>query len=260
MVVQALRRLIIAGWATALSGAFAPAASAQSAGALPDALRQSIAYYASLTSYSDTGTVRVESPGLVREARFVTHFRRPTRDLYFDFRQVSETSTKTNFRVDLGMYRTVLWMSRGEMQKYDAYQKTHESIDPDAQSKALQGAAVPTQGVSMLVPSLLYPKTQLPSAILQIEEAQLAGTEDIGGHRCHKIVGIAAARYPSGQRTGVRPITVWIDGETKLVRRVFEDTPKGYGAGSYLRITTDFQPQANPAISDDRFRFEVPAP
>ena len=72
------------------------------------------------------------------------------------------------------------------------------------------------------------------------------------------VTGIAAAYYPSGQRTNVRPVTVWIDAETQLVRKVLEDTPKGYPAGSYLRITTTYEPQGNPTLDDRKFQFSVP--
>ena len=43
------------------------------------------------------------------------------------------------------------------------------------------------------------------------EEATAAGTETVGGRPCLKVMGIERWRYPSGQVTGVRPITIWID-------------------------------------------------
>jgi hypothetical protein len=51
---------------------------------------------------------------------------------------------------------------------------------------------------------------------------------------------------------------VWIDVETSLVRKIFEDTPKGAGGGIASSITTTFEPQANPTLEDGRFRFTVP--
>ena len=73
------------------------------------------------------------------------------------------------------------------------------------------------------------------------------------------MVGTAAAYYPTGQRTGIRPVTVWIDTDTRLVRRVLEDTPEGYGDGkATLRVTLDYQPQANQALDDSRFQFTPP--
>jgi hypothetical protein len=49
-----------------------------------------------------------------------------------------------------------------------------------------------------------------------------------------------------------------IDVETLLVRKIFEDTPNGLGAGLRNRVTTTFEPQANPVLEDSRFRFTVP--
>jgi hypothetical protein len=106
---------------------------------------------------------------------------------------------------------------------------------------------------------LLYSQARLPSAVLQIEKATVVGIEAISGRPCHKVTGTAAAYYPSGKRTGVRPVTVWIDTESRLIRRIIEDTPEGYGDGkATLRITFDYQPQANPPIDDARFQFKVP--
>ena len=106
--------------------------------------------------------------------------------------------------------------------------------------------------------AVIFSKANLPGTILQIQQAADAGFETVSGHRCHKIVGMAAAYYPSGQITNVRQVTVWIDAETFLVRKVFEDTPKGYPAGSYYRLTVTIEPQANPTLDDSKFRFTVP--
>lgn len=226
---------------------------------LPDVLKKTIAYYGTLSSYADTGTLKVETTGTLEEARFATYFRRPTRDLFFDFQALSSTTLSTKFKTDLSAYRTVLWMFKGEMQKYSRYAQTHEMVNPDNQANALRGTQSGTYGASIMIPSLLYTQARLPSAILQIEEAELAGVEEIAKRRCHKVTGTAAAYYPSGQRTSVRPVTVWIDAETQLIRRVLEDTPKGYGKiGDVMRYTFDFQPQANPAIDDAKFQFTVP--
>ena len=229
--------------------------------ALPDVLKNSIAYYATLASYADTGTVSVDTGGTVTEARLTTYFRRPTRDLFFDYQVLSSTTVSTKHKIDMSVYRTVLWMFKGNMQKYDRYSGSHEIVNPDngGQVRALQGTSHGTSGSSIMIPSLLYAQARLPSAILQIEEAKPAGVEDIRGRRCHKVTGVAAAYYPSGQRTGVRPVTVWIDTATQLIRRVLEDTPEGYGDGrATLRITFDYEPQANPAIDDSKFQFTVP--
>ena len=249
----------LASW---LLGTPAPgSAPAQPAPGLPEVLANSIKYYSTLASYADTGTVRRESAGTVDDARFTTYFRRTTRDLLVDFQSLTSLTRSTKFSIDMTSYRTVIWMSKGEMQTYDRRTDAHEAVNPEGggQVRALQNGNYATQGVSILIPSLLYSQSRLPSTILQIAEAATAGTEEIDGRRCHKITGVAAQFYPSGQRTNVRAVTVWIDSETQLIRRVFEDTPKNYPAGGVLRLTITMQPQANPTIDDAKFQFTVPA-
>jgi hypothetical protein len=247
--------------AAALASLHAAPRPGQSAdGALPPALQSAVALYATLASYADTGSIRVEVPGIVDESRFATRFRRATGDLYFEYQGLTSTNPATKFTVDMRGHRTVIWMARSEMQKYDYGSRTHEIVPPgNGQVRALQGLTHPTRGTSILIPSLLFPKAHLPSAILQLESATVAGTESVGGRRCQKLVGTAAARYPSGQRTGVRPVTVWIDVESNLVRRVFEDTPESYAPGAYERTTITIEPQAGPSLPDTAFQFTPPS-
>jgi hypothetical protein len=227
---------------------------------LPATLTSAMARYAALASYADTGTIRKEAPGLVDESRFTTRFRRASRDLYFEFQALKSTTTATGHVIDMKIYRVVIWMAAGRMQKYDFYSKAYEPVAAEGggQVRALQGAAHMTSGASILVPSLIYSQARLPSTLLQIEQASEAGVEAVGGRRCHKIVGVAAARYPSGRRTGERPVTVWIDVDSGLIRRVFEDTPTDYQPGAYSRLTVTLDPHANPAMDDAQFQFTMP--
>ena len=75
----------------------------------------------------------------------------------------------------------------------------------------------------------------------------------------YKLTGIARGTYGTGHEHNVRRAAVWIDTETLLVRKIFEDTPDGVPAGTRLRKTTMFNAQANPPLDDSRFRFIVPA-
>ena len=56
----------------------------------------------------------------------------------------------------------------------------------------------------------------------------------------------------------MRPITIWIDAETYLIRKVLEDTPKDSPRGSLSRRTFTFEPKANPQIEAKHFDFTVP--
>ena len=245
--------------ACAAVGVLALLAGLEARLALPDVLRTAVETYAALQSYADTGSIRVEVPGIVDEARFTTRFRRASGDLYFEYQALTSSNPATKFTIDMRQQRTVLWMSGRQMQKFDFASRTHELVPRDAgQVRALQGLSHPTRGTSILVTSLLYPKAQLPSAILQLESATVVGMEMVGSRRCQKLVGVAAARYPSGQRTGARDVTIWIDVESHLVRKVFEDTPENYAPGAYQRTTITIDPLANPAIADDAFSFTPP--
>jgi len=70
-------------------------------------------------------------------------------------------------------------------------------------------------------------------------------------------MGIERWWYPWGQITGVRPITIWIDAETYLIRKILENTPKDSPRGSLSRRIITFDPRANPPVEASRFVFEV---
>jgi hypothetical protein len=127
-----------------------------------------------------------------------------------------------------------------------------------SQVAPLAAAAYVTGGTISLIPSLLFPQAGLTGTLQEIAEVSLAGTDNVGGHPCHKLVGVAQSVYPSGQVTNVRPIAIWLDARTLLVRKLFEDTPKGYPKGSVLRRTIVIEPQVSPALDDGKFRFAVP--
>ena len=112
-------------------------------------------------------------------------------------------------------------------------------------------------GVSVLVPSLLYTKAGMVSVIQATEEATAGGTENVDGSPCLKVTGIERWRYPSGQVTGVRQVTIWIDARTYLIRKIFQDTPKNMSRGVIARRTTTFRPYGNPSLEASRFHYVV---
>lgn len=257
------RRLVAAAACVAavvLAGRYPTRASDQAPPKLPIELTKAIAHYGSLTSYADTGTIVQEAPGIVDTAKTKMYFRRSTRDLYVELHGVNSVTPATRFSIDMSANRHVIWMLQGEMATYDFRSRNHQRVKSEGggQVRALQAGSHATQGISVLIPSLLYSQSRLPGTISQMEEATVAGIEEVENRRCHKVVGVAAEYYPSGQRTNIRPVIVWIDVETQLIRKVFEDTPTNYPAGSYQRKTITFQPQANPQIEDAKFKFRVP--
>ena len=221
-----------------------------------DLLKRSMALYSTLPAYADSGTAVREGPGLVDRWKFRTYFRRPL-DFRFDFQGV--TSQSAGLTVDSSTQHIVLWMIKGELQSFNQQMRTHNTVARTGNQPAeLLNASAGTAGTSVLIPSLLFAKADLPGSVRQIREAAHSGFESVNGHRCHKIVGTAAQFYPSGQMTNVRQVTVWLDAQSLLVRKVFEDTPKGYPTNAYLRLTITLDPLANPQLEDANFQFTVP--
>lgn len=178
-------------------------------------------------------------------------------DLYFDYANLYQENPADKSRITFPNKRYVWWMRSGNLQYYAFETKDHKIIPPTAnQAGALNNIA--TKGASILIPSLLFRKANLPSALLALEQSSDAGMEDLDGHPCHKVIGVAAEVYPSGQRVNVRQVTISIDRDSLLIRKVFHDTPKNYGADTFYRVTIALQPQANPDLDDAKFDFQVP--
>ena len=111
-----------------------------------------------------------------------------------------------------------------------------------------------------MIPALLFAGSGLVSTVNELKEYSRSGDEDVAGRRASKLVGVARSVYPQTQReTNVRRAAVWIDAETRLVRKVFDDTPKGLPVGAVIRTTITYDPQADPVLDDAKFRFTVPS-
>ena len=235
---------------------FPPANPLAAQGTLPDVLTRSIALYPTLTTYTDSGNVVEEHTGLVERARFTTAFR-AANDFFFEYsHHLSEYPTGQKIANPTHL---VLWMSGGEMQKWDGALKTHDVIvDAGAQVGALAAAGGATANGAILIMSLIFVKAGIMGPLQELVDATLAGEEAVGGRRCHKVTGVARSVYPSGAIANIRRLTIWIDAETLLIRKVFEDTPKGYPAGSIFRRTVTLEPRANVPLDDARFRYKVP--
>jgi hypothetical protein len=223
-----------------------------------DALKRSYAAYAALTAYADSGTVVEQTSGFADKYAFRTYFTRQPRNLLLDFSMI-ESEYNDGFKIK-GTGQTVFWMENGLLQTYSKKTQEHQTYPEDGgkQVYALNSGNYSTKGVSVIVPSLLYTKAGMASVIQATEEATAAGTETIDGQPCLKVTGIERWRYPSGQVTGVRPVTIWIDAKTYLIRKIFQDTPKAMTRGTISRRTTTFRPYANPSLEAGHFHFTVP--
>jgi outer membrane lipoprotein-sorting protein len=215
-----------------------------------DILARSRATYAALRSYADTGTVDVEfgpSGAVIKERHTFTTYYRAPRLFYFDFNKHQQAD------------RFVVW---SDEEAFHTWWRTTgvESTYPKGQgATAFVTAAMPTKNSITQTAPLLFSTAGLVGTLTEFGDASVVGKEAVGGRECHKLVGVARSVYPATQHvTNVRKTTVWIDTETLLVRKIVEDAPRGTPAGTVSRVTTTFQPQANPTLEDSRFQFVPP--
>jgi outer membrane lipoprotein-sorting protein len=224
-----------------------PCLSLRAAARLPaaeDILERSRAKYASLKSYSDTGTVTTQYHSTVEQHAFTTYYRAP-RQFFFEFRKNPKESKE----------RYVIWCPDGE-DFQDWWSATGNTSHHGRNPNVFVLASYPTKGSVLQIPPLLFPKAEMQGPISGLKEHRLTGTEDVNGRSCYKLVGELALAYKTGAVTEAHPTTVWIDVETLLVRKVFEDASS---AGSVSTTTTTFEPQANPTLDERQFKFTLPS-
>jgi len=210
--------------------------------------------YPSLRSYSDTGVVLDQfgpKADNVYRHTFKTFFRAP-RNFYFEF----------NADPRSGGDRIVIWCDGGDFQSWQASSAQH-SIYPRGSNTTTQAflqSAFRTKNSDVLIPALIFAGGGIVSTVQEFSEPVQAATETVTGQPAYKLIGVARSMYAKTQRvTNVRRATVWIDTKSQLVRKVFEDTPKGLPGSAIMRITTTLEPQANPPLDDKVFQFEVPS-
>lgn len=239
---------------TLMAGAFIALPVSQSvSNAQQDVLARSRAVYAGLMSYADTGTVVFEfGPAqnpIVERHTFKTYYRAP-RHYFFDFVEDRKA----------GGDRHVVWSDAEAFHTWNSVTRVESTFPKGQGAAAFVIPSVGTLGSVLKIAPLLFPQADLQGTVTEFETSTEAGLEVVDGRRCHTLVGIAKSVYAqTGREVNVRGITIWIDAETMLIRKVFEDTPKGGVAGNLLRYTTTFEPQANPTLDELKFRFVVPS-
>ncbi len=236
-------------WRTPIAAATTPSRSASSMRA-EDIWARSKAAYASLQSYADSGTVEIEYGSVAGPLRdrhtFRTYFRKP-RFFYFDFVKQGNAD------------RLVVWSDLDAFHGWWKLTGVETTYPKGSGSGAFTTGVAITKGSITMTSPLLFPGAGLVGTTTEFADPTDAGLDTLSGHPCHRLVGIAKSVYPqTGHEVNVRRTTIWIDSKTFLIRKVFEDTPKGTIAGAVNRVTTTFQPHANPSLQDDRFKFTPP--
>lgn len=217
-----------------------------------DVLTQSRAKYAALKTYADTGTVTTEEvlPGnsdqpAIEKHTFTTFYRGP-RQYFFEFKKDPS----------VGDERFVIWADSADFNTWWSATKVHDTYPKGEGAEAFALSSFPTKNAAMQLAPLLFAQAGLHGPIVDIKVSSSDQTEQINEHRCYKLVGEVGLAYGTGTVTNVRPTTIWIDADTMLVRKVFEDTPKG--ASGIDHITTTFDPKADVQIDDAHFKFTPP--
>lgn len=213
-----------------------------------DVLERSRAAYAALRSYADTGVITVETGSAgsalsVERHTFSTRYRAP-RHFYLEFTKDPNAASE----------RLVIWCDGGDFQSWWSATGVHEVYSGGRGASAFSTSVFPTHGAGYQIPPLIFPAAEMHGPLVDIKDVRVEGVEDVGGRRSHKLAGVVQAHFGAARRT-----TVWIDADTLLVRKIVEDTPAGSASGEVGRVTTTFEPQANPELEDGRFRFTVPS-
>jgi outer membrane lipoprotein-sorting protein len=229
--------------AVVVAGAFLGlTAGAQTADSI---LQKTRDLYGNLNSYSDTGVVLNEyGTATTDRFTFTTHFNRVPRHFIHDFRKP-------------GGGRYVIWADPDAFHTWTGGTGQQYDYPNPNNATALTMSAVQTYGTAMEIPTLLYAKAKLGGLLNNIADAVLDGTEELDGRRCYRIVGRMSDMYAAtGREVNIRKATIWIDTDSSLVRQVKEEWKPLPGHRS--RVTTTFQPQANPTINESKFRFVAP--
>jgi hypothetical protein len=213
--------------------------------AADDVMQRSRAMYAELRSYADTGTV-INEYGVSGTDRhtFTTVFRRTPRGFVLDFRKQAGD-------------RFVIW---GDPDAFHTWWKTTgvQSDYPNPNNTGALTSGANTAGTVSKIPTLIYAKAALVGDFTHLRDLTVDGSETIAGHRCDRLIGTARDVYGTGREVNLHKMTIWIDGESLLIRKILEEWVPLPGQRS--RVITTYDPQANPAIDDSRLRFSPPRP
>jgi uncharacterized protein DUF2092 len=224
------------------SGAIAVGSVPRGASDGDDILKRARAMYGDLRSYADTGVAIHEyGSATTDEFKFVTRFNRSPRRFYL------ESSG--------GEY--IIWADPDAFHTWAKLTGDQYDYPNPNNAPAIALSGQQTHGASNVVPPLLYSKAALGGVFQNFTDQTVDGIETVGGHRCHRILGTTRDVYAAtGREVNVRKLTVWIDADSLLIRKVREEWKPLPGQRS--RNTYVFEPQANPTIDDSRFRFTPP--
>lgn len=211
-----------------------------------DVFERSRAMYASLKSYADTGIVIYDfSINSHERHTFTTYFSRSPRGYYFDFKKEAGE-------------RFVIWGDPDAFHTWWSATNVKEDYPNPDNLGAFTTADVHSFGAAKKITLLLYSKAPMQGSFTNYTDAVNDGEEKIDGHTCYRLTGTAKDIYgATGRESNVRKMTVWIDKDSLLIRKVVE-VPREILPGQINKTTTIYDPVANPTIDQTRFKFVPP--
>ena len=215
--------------------------------AAADVMAQSLAAYAALKSYADSGTVTDEYGAPDHPTDDTNHFHtfmaRPGR--YF-----------LEFLKHDDLDRGVIWANPDGLHVWYRSSVSVTDYPPANETSAFNLNEYSTRSTITLIAPLFFTKARLTGTVTGLTGPEEVGMETIDGHPCHKIVGIARQVYQTGYESNKRRTTLWVDAQTLLIRKIFEEWKAP--PGSVNRRLTTFSPHANPTLDDAKFTFTPP--
>ena len=250
--LAALPLLALVGTGTVLAPGPAPGARVTArpptaVAAVVDVMAQSFAAYAALQSYADSGTITDEYGSVGSPSRDVSRFRtliRRPRFYFFEFLKHDDLD------------RGVVWANLEGLHVWYRVAASVTDYPVTNETPAFNQNEYSTRSTITLVAPLFFSKARLTGTLTELTDPQQVGMEAIDGHPCHKIVGIAKQVYQTGYEANKRRTTVWVDVQSFLVRKIFEEWKAP--PGTVQRRITTLSPHANPTLDDARFAFTPP--
>lgn len=191
--------------------------------------------YSECQTYSDSGSVTtvIHSDGSneTEVKPFLTAMVRPSK-FRFEFSEQRNTDS-----------RYIVWRDGDDVRTWWDLNKRSER--EDTLGMALAGATGVSGGSAHTIPSLLIPDEIGGWLITDIEAAKLGNKEVLDGHACYTIEALYAGD----------PITIWIDEQTYLVRRI--DSTSVFG-GFTTTETTVYDPLVDQEVDPKQLTFNAP--
>ncbi len=191
--------------------------------------------YSECQSYSDSGSVTTvfrSGTGNETEVKhFSTAMMRPSK-FRFEFSEQQNPQS-----------RYIVWQDGDEVRTW--WDLNSRSEREDSLGLALAGATGVSSGAAHTIPSLLMPNEIGGRLLTDLEAARLADNKLLDGHACHTIEALYAGD----------PITIWIDEQTFLVRRI--DSTSVFD-GFTTTETTVYVPVINQEVAPELLKFNAP--